>query len=227
MPDKRLEFIALGLDIASVQSGVNLVSMSFGDKPGKIIYKSLWEKSYHTEHEEGRNKFEGHRLIANKIFRDYLSTGVQADLAVFEDYTNIRSSHVAFSLAEVMALTRQAFIGIMPIMYNVPSRMRSFVANGKKLTKGHAGKKEIVALIEEDFGYRCDSYTTFKQKSDCSEAFIHGVMGCVLCALLLRYNLNLSAKRNSIYYNKKSGIISYLEKFVSKLDKLYERIGGV
>jgi hypothetical protein len=105
------------------------------------------------------------------------------DLCVFEEYLNMSFSAVAFSMGELGGMSRYAhrYMGL-PILLNVPTRMRCFIANGRKIPPGPRGKVQMVEWCKEDFGY-VPNQTRAKPRSDCADAFVHATMGVVYLLL--------------------------------------------
>jgi hypothetical protein len=196
-----------GFDLASVSSGVTYVRGEV-DK-GKVVIAAVQERAYRLE-----NNFVSHYEGAKCMLEDSLKFKQQygLELCAIEDYTLQSLSMVSFSIGEVGGLVRGFHFGAgFSILLNRPVVMRSFAADSRKIPKGAPGKRALVAWAEEDFGY-VSSCKYVKQRSDCSDAYWHAVMGVLTLMFLDGVPLDvISLKRQTVWRSKKqTGILDNL-----------------
>lgn len=203
-----------GYDIASVSSGVTFVQGLYDPSTG-VTLKAFAEKAYRHE-----NNFLGHhtgvmQMIADtKAVNDHI--GDALELCIIEDYIMTAHTVVSYSTGDVMGmLASRLYEARFPILYNHPVKMRSFVARGKRFPGGTAGKRLIMRTAEEEFGYR-SKQRLVKQRTDCSDAFWHAVMGVNLLFWMQGVPIDEllpDPKRAALYVNKKAaGITQVLGK---------------
>jgi hypothetical protein len=203
----RKEYYVGGFDLASVSSGVTYIH---GEWDGRqVALEAIQERAYRLE-----NNFVSHYEGAKHMLDDSLKFQQQygLDLCAVEDYTLQSLSMVSFSIGEVGGLVRGFHFGAgFPILLNRPVIMRSFAADGRKIPKGPPGKRALVAWAEEDFGYT-SSCKYVKQRSDCSDAFLHAVIGVFTLMFLDGVSFDIiSPKRQDTWRNKKqTGILDNL-----------------
>ena len=196
-----------GFDLASVSSGVTYVRGEVVQS--KVVIAAIQERAYRIE-----NNFVSHYEGAKCMLTDSLKFKQQygLDLCAIEDYTLQSLSMVSFSIGEVGGLVRGFhFDAGFPLLLNRPVIMRSFAADSRKIPKGPPGKRALVAWAEEDFGYT-SSCKYAKQRSDCSDAFLHAAMGVLTLMFIDGVPLDIiSPKRQAIWRNKKqTGILDNL-----------------
>lgn len=203
MPLTREVFVE-GFDLASVSSGVVLVSGKWDGREVSIV--PLYERAYTVEN-NFPSRYEHAKLMAAETVR--LHAQYHIDLLAIEDYLLNIVSHVSFSMGEFGGLVRGFhFQEGFPILLNKPQIMRSFVADGRKIPPREAGKRQLVTWAKEDFGF-VSQQRLVKQRSDCSDAFLHAVLGVYTLLFMRGVPLNvLSEKRQGIWVNKKiNGIL--------------------
>jgi len=204
----KTEFVVGGLDLASVSSGVTYVRGTWNGSTVKL--EPLIEKAFRIE-----NSFPSRYEHARKMLQ--LSCSVRdeygLDLCAIEDYTMQIASMVSFSMGEFGGIVRAFhYASGFPILLNKPQIMRSFIADARKIPKGAAGKRSIIEWCGEDFSY--ESVQTYaKERSDCSDAFVHACLGIYTLLFLEGVPLSiLSEKRQMTWKNhKKSGILDQLD----------------
>lgn len=196
---KKVVYV-LGQDIASISSGLNLVMGEFTGND--IKFKSLAEKSFTIE-----NTFKSRYKNAEGVFDFTWAMNEKyngVDLIVNEDYIN-SMSHVAFSLGEFNGIIRAFhYKRKFSMLLNNPAKFRSFIANGRKAPKGGAAKRLIVEWVKKEFKYESTRHYV-KERSDCTDAFIHGVIGAYYCFFLMGVSMDiLSPIRKKIFINSKT-----------------------
>lgn len=201
-------YLVGGFDLASVSSGVTYVRGEV-DK-GKVVIAAVQERAYRLE-----NNFVSHYEGAKCMLSDSLKFKQQygLELCAIEDYTLQSLSLVSFSIGEVGGLVRGFhFDAGFPLLLNRPSTMRSFAADSRKIPKGPPGKRALVEWVKEDFGYT-SSCKYAKQRSDCSDAFLHAAIGVLTLMFLDGVPLDIiSPKRQDTWRNKKgTGLLDNLE----------------
>jgi hypothetical protein len=196
-----------GYDLSSVASGITFVRGTWDGE--SVKFESLIEKAYRVE-----NNFPAHYACAHKMLQVSCSVRVEygLDLCAFEDYTMQIASMVSFSMGEVGGVTRAFhFASGFPILLNKPNVMRSFAADMRKIPKGALGKRALIEWAGEDFNY--ESVQTYvKERSDCTDAYWHAVIGIYTLFFLEGIPLGiLSSKRQMTWKNPKgSGILDNL-----------------
>lgn len=205
----RSEVIVGGFDLASVSSGVTYVRGVW--ERDAVTVEPVYEKAYTI-----KNTFPSRYAHAQLMIKDscMIKEKHGLDLCVIEDYINASYSMVSFSMGEFGGLVRGThFAAGFSILLNRPVIMRSFIANSRPIPKGIPGKRMLTKWAEEDFGF-VSKQKKVKERSDCSDAFLHAVIGVYTLFFLQGAPLSLlSEKRQETWTHakKQNGILDNLE----------------
>jgi hypothetical protein len=205
----RTEVFVGGFDTASVASGVSYVMGSW-DGAEAVEFEFIYERAYKIE-----NTFVSRYKYSQCMLEDSLSIKDKfgLDLCSIEDYINTANSHVSFSMGEFGGLVRGVhYAAGFPLLLTRPVIMRSFIADGRKLQTGQAGKRQLVQWVKEDFGFE-SKMKYAKERSDCSDATIHAIIGVYTLLFLNGAPLELlSVKRQETFKHPKkcTGILDNL-----------------
>lgn len=182
----------LGLDVAAANSGACVLEVSYPDYSFEVLH----EDGYKHPIKDFRNRID----IANELLS--LALDYEVDLVVLEDYAmrfgKLNTS--GYQHGEIGGMLRKELYEAGFCIYIIPpTTMRSFYGVPPK-----SDKTLLEERAEERYGFVSEA-SNKKKRSDATDAFLQGHIGCLLY-LLKNHSLeyDLLPREERILYGDKT-----------------------
>ncbi|HEC65238.1 MAG TPA: hypothetical protein ENI23_08090 [bacterium] len=210
---------AVGIDLATVNSGISHIQMRVGEWKPRIIQAEAFCTPVAMI-----PKFKGHLFIAKGILKfisDISKNGHRPDIIGIEDYTNQKFSHVAFSMGEMGGSVRTLLHQTGVRMINIAtSKAKSLVQatmkfDGDEVVADYKyNKKVIVEWVKKR--YKQEFEGAQKEISDMSDASVYSyIAACFFSEHFLQEHVPLLDREKTMFANQnRRGLLDKPEAFL-------------